>query len=267
MKFLRHVNTLTTSLSLGLVLFFATAGMVSLTAITGCSSIDKIDTNTAEGGVKLADEYAKDERYEEAIQKYTEVKNKFPYSKLATESELKIADINYKRESFIEAQNNYQLFKEFHPKNPQSDYVTFRLGMSYFKQLPSTIDRDLSLAEKAIVYFDEVMSSFPQSTYVTESKERKAQSLHMLAGKEMYIAGFYDKKKMYDSAMKRYEGVLKSYPNAGYDAQALYGAAKGAFNTGEKDRASQHLKNLYSLFPTSSEAQRAKNEFEKLGTN
>ncbi len=241
--------------------------VASVSPLIGCSTADTTDTSTPEGAMKVADEYAKDDRYEEAIAKYSDVKNKFPYSRLAAEAELKIADINFSRESYIEAQNDYQLFREFHPKHPKSDYVTFRLAMSYFNQLPTTVDRDLSLADKAILFFDDEIKNYPSSKFTEESKKHRDEALHMLASKEIYIARFYDKHKKYDSAEKRYEGLLKTYPNIGFDAQALYGAANAAFQQGDKDRTSQHLKNLYSLFPDSNESKRAKNEFKQLGTN
>lgn len=228
----------------------------------GCSSKEKYDSSTPEGAFKQAEEYEKDERYDEAVAKYTDVKNKFPYSKLATEAELKIGDVHYLREAFVEAQSAYQLFKEFHPKHPRSDYVTFRLGMSYFNQLPSTIDRDLSVAEKSILYFDEVINSYSSSSHVAEAKKNRLAALKMLAEKEMYIANFYSKREKFDSALKRYETILKQYPNLGLDAQALYGAARCAIKAGEKERGQQHLKNLYSQFPNTDEARRAKNDLE-----
>jgi outer membrane protein assembly factor BamD len=134
---------------------------------TGCSSFNEIDTSTPEGSYKLAQKYDKDERYEEAIVEYTSLKNKHPYSKLATEAELRIADIHFKREEFIEAQNSYQVFKEMHPSHPQIDYVTYRLGLSFFNQLPGTIDRDLSVADRAILYFDEVVH-WPRKSTTSE---------------------------------------------------------------------------------------------------
>jgi len=241
--------------------------MVPLFATTGCSTTETRDASTPEGAYQIAEDLAKDERYEEAIAKFQDIKNKFPYSRFATMSELKIADLHYDREAFVEAQSAYQLFKEFHPKHPQSDYVTFRLAMSYYKQLPSTIDRDLTLADKAVLYFDEVINSFSESQYVKESKENKENALKMQAQKEMYVADFYAKRNFYDSALKRYEQVLKVYPNLGYDAPALEGAARSAFETGERERALQHLRNLNSLYPSSDEAKRAKNEFEKYGAH
>src|ERR1041385_5795724 len=104
----------------------------------GCSSGPKLDSNTAEGSFALGEKYEKDERFEDAIAQFSNVKNKYPYSTLATASELKIADIHFKREDYAEAQASYQTFKELHPSHPKIDYVTYQLGMSYFHQLPPT---------------------------------------------------------------------------------------------------------------------------------
>jgi outer membrane protein assembly factor BamD len=267
MKFLRLVSMLPLTLPhlTGLVLpaaFVASVGVVS-----GCTTPPLGDSATPEAAFKEAEEFEKDERYEEAIQKFSEVKNKHPYSRFATEAELRIADLDYKREAFIEAQNAYQLFKEFHPKHARIDYVTFRLAMSYFMQLPSTIDRDLTLASKAILYFDETIKLYPNSEFIKEAHEKRDASEKMLAEKELYIADFYMKHEQYDSAVKRYEGALKNYPGLGYDSRALYGAAKSAFESGERDRGQTHLKNLYSLYPSSEEAKKAKDEFKKYGEN
>ena len=270
MKFLRLISSLalksTSSLLVSSLLLGAVVVPASL-SLTGCTTADKIDTSTPEGLFKSAEEYESQDRYEEAITRYSEVKNKHPYSRFATEAELKIADLQFKRDSFIEAAAAYQLFKEFHPKHPKIDYVTYRLGLSYFSQLPETVDRDLTVADKAILYFDEVINTYPHSEYLADAKAKRQQAVHMQAEKEIYIADFYTKREIYDSALKRYEYLLKTYPNEGFDARALYGATNSAYQTGEKERAQQYLKNLYSLYPSSDEAKRAKHEFEKLGSN
>ncbi len=253
------------SLIAKLILTFKIAVLVL--GVSACSTADKIDTSTPEGAFKLAEEFEKDERYEEAIQKFQDIKNKNPYSRFAALSELKIADLQYKREAFIEAQNAYQLFKDFHPKHAQIDYVTFRLAMSYFMQLPTSIDRDLSTADKAILYFDEVVNSYPSSQYVAEAKQHRADCLKMKAEKELYIAHFYFIREMYDSAEKRFETVLDKYPGLGFEPRALYGAAKSAFETGEKDKGRQLYNSLESQYAGSDEAKKAYGEFKKYGTN
>jgi len=227
---------------------------------TGCSSFDEIDTGTPEGAFKLAEKYEKDDRFEEAIAQYTSVKNKHPYSKLATEAKLRIAEIYFKREDYVEAQGAYQSFKEMHPTHPNIAYITYRLGLSFYHQLPSTIDRDLSVAERAILYFDEVIQSFSTSAYVKDAADHKQKALTMLAEKEYYVAHFYFIRDYFESALGRFEGLLDKYPGYGLEKKALYGAAVSAFKIKELGKAKANYQRLLSEFANSDEAQKAKRE-------
>ncbi|WP_413289603.1 outer membrane protein assembly factor BamD [Bdellovibrio sp. HCB337] len=233
--------------------------LLVFSGLIACSSMDK-KSDTPEGAFALAEEFDKDERYEEALRRYTEVKNKFPYSNFATKSELAIADVYFKQESYPEAQVSYQAFRELHPKHPQVDYVMFRVGMSYYNQLPSTLDRDLTVAQDVISSFDEFIKRFPTSQYTKEAGEKRTETLKMLAGKEEYIAAFYFKREMYDSALSRYETLISTYPTLGFDEKALYGATMSANKIGDSFKAQKYLKELMAKFPQSSEAQRAQKE-------
>ncbi len=231
----------------------------------GCSSGPVRDTNSAEGAFLSAEDYEKDERFEEAITKYREVMNKHPYSRFAVESKIRIANIQFERENFIESQTAYQLVKDLHPKHEKIDFITFRLGLSYFNQLPSTTDRDLSLASKAIMYFDEVINSYPNSNFVKESREKKHDATKMLAEKEGYIANFYFIREMYDSALKRYEKMLSTFKGMGFELVALRGAALSALRVGDMDKGRVYATQISSQYPNSSEDQDVRQELEKNG--
>jgi outer membrane protein assembly factor BamD len=226
----------------------------------GCSSADKIDTNSAEGAFKLASNYEKDERYEEAITYYAEVKNKYPYSNLAVDAELQIAEIEYKRENYVESESAYKIFKEFHPAHPKIDYVTYRLGMSAINQLPPTIDRDLKLITPAIEYFSEVIASHSKSPYVADSIKQKQKLLKMQAEKANYVAEYYFIREKWESALGRYEDLLRSHPNLGFDAKALFGATISAYNMKDVDKAKTYFKRLLSEHPNSRELALARKE-------
>lgn len=236
-------------------------GQFLLLSLMACSTIDK-KSDTPEGAFSIAEEFDKDERYEEAVRRYTEVKNKFPYSNFATKAELAIADVYYKQESYPESQVSYQTFREMHPKHPQIDYVVFRIGMSYYNQLPSSLDRDLSVAQEVVTTFDELMKRFPTSQYINEAAEKKLATLKMLAGKEEYIANFYFKREMFDSALPRYESLIFKYKNLGFDEKAYYGAAVSANKIGDFFKAKKYLAELVTKYPKSSEAEQAQREIK-----
>ena len=228
--------------------------------LLSCSSAEKLDTNTPEGAYNLALKYEKDERYEEAITYFSEVKNKYPYSRFATEAELKIGDIEFSRENYVEAESAYKLFREFHPIHPRTDYVTYRLGISVFNQLPPTIDRDLKLATTAIEYFDQVVTGHPQSSFVKDAGEYKKKCQQMLADKAYSIANFYFIRKKWESSLGRFEDLIKSYPSLGYDAKALWRASISAYRMKDLEKSKTYFKRLLTEHPNSPELASARNE-------
>jgi outer membrane protein assembly factor BamD len=228
----------------------------------GCSSKDK-SSDTAEGSYAIAQDFDKEELWERAISKYQDVKNKFPYSKYATMAELAIADCHFKDEAYAEAQVSYQAFKDLHPKHAQIDYVTHRLGLSYFKQLPSTIDRDLTLATSAILYFDEVVEKYPNSEFAKDAREKKIESYKMLAEKEQYIADFYFKHEQYDSALIRYESLLKKYPGQTFEEKIIAQAARSASLSGDPEKLKKYMSQLETKFPGSSELSSIQGKLKK----
>lgn len=236
-------------------------GLAFVALLASCSSAEK-NSDTAEGAFAIAKEFDEQERYEEAIRRYQEVRNKFPYSRFASMSHLAIADAYYKQESFAEAQITYQSFKDLHPRHAQIDYVTFRLGLSYYQQLPSTIDRDLTLAHSSMLFFEEVESRFPNSSYAAEAKEKRSSAVNMLASKEEYIADFYFIRKQYDSALTRYEGLARSFGASEFEPKALSRAAISAKRIGELDRAKRLLAELGRKYPESSQFEEARKEVQ-----
>ncbi len=248
----RAFNMILSSILTATFLAFSASALLftSTGLLTGCSTMDK-SSDTAEGAFAIAQEFDKDERYDIAIQKYQDVKNKFPYSQYATKSELAISDVYFKQESYPEAQVSYQAFRDLHPKHPQIDYIIFRTAMRFYHQVPETVDRDLSLANDAITNFKEIEEKYSKSEYAKESEDKHLELVKKLAGKEEYIADFYMKREIWESAGSRYEGILRKYPHLGFDDKALSRAAICAYKMGDASRAQKILSELEAKFPNS----------------
>lgn len=221
--------------------------------LISCTSGNKKESDSAESVFARAQELEKDGRTEEAIMKYQEVKNKYPYSKLATEAELAAADVSFNEESYPEAQVGYQVFRDLHPKHPKISFVIYRLAMSIFKQIPETIDRDLTVAHSAIETYDDLIKQFPDSEHIAEAKEKRLECLKKLADKELYITNFYLKKKNWGSALSRAEGLLNNHINLGFDERALARAALAAAQNHNQDLSDKYKAQLQERFPGSHE--------------
>ena len=225
--------------------------------LSACSTEEKT-ADTPEAAFKIAQDYEKADRYQIAIQRFNDVKNKYPYSSLATEAELAIADIHYKAEDYVDAQVAYQNFREFHPKHAKVDYVLFRTGMSYYQQLPDSIDRDLSLANDAIYSFNELIKKYPNSEYTAETQDYRRKAFSMLNEKELYIADFYFKEQIYDSALARYESSYKKFSRFRFNPRSLLGAIKSAKKLENTAKVKEYSDLLISKFGDSIEAREIK---------
>lgn len=230
--------------------------------IFSCSSSDKVG-ETPEEAFKYAKEFDDEDRYQVAITRYTDVKNRFPYSTYATMAELAIADVQYRSQSYAEAQVSYQNFRELHPRHARIDYVIFQTGMSYYQQLPETFDRDITLANDAIYSYNELIRRFPSSEYYQQAQEYRRKAFTMLNEKELYIADFYFKQEFYDSALARYESSYKKYPGFGLEPRALLGAIRSAEGADDSTTKKKYFDLLVSKFPDSDEAKEARKEDQK----
>lgn len=215
--------------------------------LTACTSAPKVDRNTASGKFAYAQWLKEQERFEEAVFEFRTLKNKFPYDPLSTDAELTLADIQFERESYIEAQVAYQAFRELHPRHKSTEYVIYKLALSVFNQIPSTTDRDLSTAQEAITILEELQNTYPKSKYIAEAREKRAQLIKMLGEKYLYIANFYFKQERWNSAYLRYITLLARYPNIGFESEALRKAAVCAEKMDEPDEARLLRKKLNQL--------------------
>lgn len=238
--------------------FFLTS-LVTIWILASCASVEK-NANTPEGIFNDAKEAAESSRYEYALRKFEEIKNRFPYSNFATESELAIADTFYMQENFADAQLNYQNFRDLHPRHPKIDYVIYRTALSYYMQLPETDDRDLTLSNDAIYHFDELIKKYPSSSYTTEAKIKRDELYRRLMEKELYIADFYYKQEKYESALFRYEIALNKYPGIGLDPRAHFGATLSAKQILDTKKRRLHANILIQKYPNSNEAKKVQAE-------
>lgn len=218
--------------------------------LTHCASTE-VNPEDPDAVFQQAEESFKDERYLIAIERYRDLKNRFPYHSRATDAELRIADAYFAQESFLEAESSYEIFKELHPNYPKIDYVMYRIGLSYFEQIPSNSARDLSSAHRAIDSFETLIEKYPNSEYSEKAKAHILDARAKLAEHENYVATFYFERKHYLSASYRYSALLKDFPNSGYDEEALFRLGQCYSNIRMYGNARDALARLLEKYPQS----------------
>lgn len=186
--------------------------LVSL-LLFACATKRPEGSTEAEILYKEAKELISKSRFIQANEKLNSLRSQYPYSFYATHAELLQADILFSQENYAESASAYILFRDFHPKYNDLGYVVFRISESFYRQLPSTFDRDLTAGSEAIKYYRELLQNYSNTEYVKDAQVRIDQIEGMLEKKEIYIADFYFKTKDYSAAKFRYEEILKTLKN------------------------------------------------------
>lgn len=187
--------------------------------LAACSG-KTIDETDPVALMKEAEEEIKSDHYQIALEKLKIIKNKFPYSSVAVDAQIRVADVFYLQESWIEAAAAYESFRDLHPKHPKTPYAMYRTAKSYFNDAPGTIARDLTTVTKALEAYQSFLKKFPDSAEAAEGRADVIAIRLLLAEKELYIANFYFKNGQYHSAKPRYEKILEQYPEVKFVAEA-----------------------------------------------
>jgi len=225
--------------------------------------------NYERGMKKLAEE-----QWLEGARFFTFVKTRFPYSKYAVLADLRIADAALGAESYLEAIDQYKLFIKFHPTHEmvENGYAAYKIGEAYYHMLPDdwflvppAYEKDQSTAHDAARELTNVIKNYPGSPFAKKAKDLYEKTAHLLAAHEWYVAQFYWKKDHPMGTVLRLRALLKNYPGAGFDVDALYLLGQAYVKIGKKDDAKKSLQTLIDRYPTSEKAGDAKQLIAGLG--
>ncbi len=219
-----------------------------LILFTNCSTPRPSGKTEAEILYKEAEELVKESRFIQATEKLNTIRSNHPYSYYATHAELLAADVLYQQENFGEAAAAYIVFKDFHPKHQKLEYVIYRIAESFYNQLPSTYDRDLAPGVEAIKHYNDLMRIFPNTAYASTVLKRVNKVKKMFINKAKYIADFYYKTEVYDSARFRYLAILKKFEETKLRRHSIFRVVEASIKLddlkGCKDYADQYSSEL-----------------------
>jgi outer membrane protein assembly factor BamD len=235
---------------------------VAASALGGCTSKNVTFTGqlkyrqTAEENYQAGLEERKDENWIEAVKFFEYVKTKYPYSKFAALSELRLADVKYDMGRYLEAADAYQQFVQLRPTHEDVEYAEFRAGLSYLKDAPGDFalfppayEKDQRQVDKAVTVLRDFVQGHPDSKFLADAKKHLAVAEGRLASHEWYVAEFYYKRERWAGAAGRYETLVEKYPGTRYDADALWKLAQACRKIDEKHRARTALQKLIARHP------------------
>ena len=169
----------------------------------------------------------KDRDWQEASAQLREVRRKFSFSAYAPLAQLRLADIEFEQEKWVESIGAYKAFVRENPKHPDTAWARMRIARSYYNQisdavlLPPQDTRDQSAVIEATREIHQYLQEFPDGPEAAEMRQLGADALARLVSHELYVARFYMKKDKLEAALGRATYAVQKYHGSSRDAEAL----------------------------------------------
>jgi len=241
--------------------------------LAGCSSQGEVDVATLasnsdqiiwEAGQKALEK----KQYEGARQHFKRIVDGFPQSEFGPAARLALGEAYYREggsANYVLGVSAYRDFLTIYPSHPRSDEAQFQVAEGFFAQRNGP-DRDQTPTRQALEEYGRLMEFYPASPRAELARERIVICRQSLARAEFLAGYFYQRtRKACRSAMFRYEGLLKSYPDFEETDQVLLRLAQCLEAGGRAGEALPHLARLLEEFPDSrflGDAQKLKQQIE-----
>jgi outer membrane protein assembly factor BamD len=226
---------------------------------------------SAEENFKGGEEELRHGNYAEATKLFEHVRTKFPFSRYAALSELRLADVKFDQGRWTEAADAYKEFVKLHPTHENVDDAAFRVGQAYWNDGPSTFalfppsyEKDQQQIRDAEAALSSFVEKYPGSKHAEEAKTLLARARARLADHEWYVAEFYAKRDLWAGAAGRLETLVKRYPGSSREPDALLKLAQVYEKMDERYRAQQALQQLIVKHPQSPRRAEAERLLAKL---
>jgi len=199
---------------------FLAAVLAATLALTACAGKQRRTDIPPEELYRQAQVAVEDRDYEEARELLDQIRDQYPFSRYAVDAELLGADMAFREKKYEEAAAAYRSFEELHPTHPKAPYALYRRGISY-EETTRPADRDQTSTRNAVEAFQKLLYASPDSEYAADARARLGKLRGRLAEHELYVAKYYIRRKQFDAAVQRLQGLVQDYPEAPQRDEAL----------------------------------------------
>ncbi len=187
---------------------------------------------------------------------FDEVERQHPYSPWARRAQLMSAFNYYMAQKYTESVQSSRRFLSIHPGNKDAPYAYYLIGLSYYEQI-SDVTRDQKMTQQALDALGEVQRRFPTSRYASDATLKIDLLNDHLAGKEMEIGRFYERRSLWLAASLRFREVADKYQTTTHAPEALFRLTETYLAMGVPEEAKKSAAVLGANYPGSEWYKRA----------
>jgi len=188
--------------------------------------------------------------YVRAARQFDEVERQHPYSVWATRAQLQGAYAHYQNNKYDDAIVALDRFIQLNPSNRDVAYAYYLKALCYYEQI-TDVARDARMTEDALQSLQEVVRRFPESTYARDARVKIDLTYDHLAGKEMEVGRFYQRRNQALAAINRFRTVVEKFQTTSHVPEALHRLVESYMSLGLVDEARRTTAVLGHNYPGS----------------
>jgi outer membrane protein assembly factor BamD len=236
--------------------------------LSGCAhgNKKKADTKFIARDVDTLYNLARDrldkKQYKLAAQLFDEVERQHPYSVWARRAELMSAYSYYLGRSYNDSIQSAQRFLSIHPGNRDAPYAYYLIAVDYYEQI-NDVTRDQKITQQALDALGELVRRYPNTKYAADARLKIDLVNDHLAGKEMEIGRFYQRRGEWLASVIRFRVVIDKYQTTTHVPEALERLTESYLALGVPAEAQKAAAVLSNNYPGSKWYSRAYNLMNK----
>ncbi|MFN3945927.1 MAG: outer membrane protein assembly factor BamD [Allosphingosinicella sp.] len=236
------------------------AALMPLAACAGNQNRSRADTRYVALDVNTlynaARQRLEQRRYAEAAAIFDEVERQHPYSVWARRAQLMSAFSYYAAREHTKSIESARRFLAIHPGNRDAPYALYLVALNYYEQI-SDVRRDQAVTRQAEESLGELVRRYPDTRYAADAREKLALVRDHLAGKEMEVGRFYQRRNQWLASVVRFRTVLDQYAESTHAPEALMRLTESYLALGIPDEARRSAAALAQRAPDSQWNRRA----------
>jgi outer membrane protein assembly factor BamD len=143
-----------------------------------------------------------------------------------------------------------------HPGNKDASYAYYLIALDYYEQI-SDVTRDQKITQQALDSMNDIIRRYPDSRYAADARLKIDLIRDHLAGKEMEIGRFYQRRGQWLAAVTRFRKVVDEYDTTSHTPEALQRLTESYLALGVREEAKKAAAVLGNNYPGSKWYQRA----------
>lgn len=192
-------------------------------------------------------QYLAKKKYDDAIEHFKVLLEKFPNSPLAPKAQLALADAYFGNKDNVESEISYDDFMRLYPANDNVPYALSRKGELLSRQV-SKPGRDQTKTLEAIRIYKLILEKYPSGPYTETATRRVGELRNRLAEHEVYVITHYLARRKAESAEARARRALSDYPDTTSVPTLMALLAEALAKEGKKEDAAEVRKILQDKY-------------------